>query len=392
MPRTTSVPLLQNGFRPFFLAATIWAPMALAVWLAALAGFVEPPLALPAPAWHAHELLFGYGGAVIAGFLLTAVPNWTGRLPIAGRPLLALLGFWLAARLANLSAAVVGPPVAAALDVGFWVLLAAVTGREVLIGRNRRNLPPVGLLALLAVACALSQAEALGAATGDLGRRLGLAAILVLIGLIGGRVVPSFTRNWLAKRAGEPLPAPFDRVDQVAMALLVVAAAAWVVVPDQALTAAALMAAGAALLHRLGRWRGWATAAEPLVAILHLGYGWLGAGLLLHGLGTLWPDSIGRLATLHALTAGAIGTMTLAIMTRATLGHTGRALAADRATVALYAMVQLGAALRVLAPVLPVDYRTVLSLAALLWGGAFMVFVGHYGPMLLGPRPASGPG
>ena len=249
MHRTTSVPLLQNGFRPFFLAATIWAPTALAVWLAVLAGFVEPPLALPAPAWHAHELLFGYGGAVIAGFLLTAVPNWTGRLPIAGRPLLALLGFWLAARLANLSAAAIGPPVAAALDVGFWVLLAAVTGREVLVGRNWRNLPPVGLLALLAVACALSQAEALGAATGDLGRRLGLAAILVLIGLIGGRVVPSFTRNWLAKRPGEPLPAPFDRVDQVAMALLVVAAAGWVVVPDQALTAAALMAAGAAVLH-----------------------------------------------------------------------------------------------------------------------------------------------
>ena len=334
MPRTTSVPLLQNGFRPFFLAATIWAPTALAVWLAVLAGFVEPPLALPAPAWHAHELLFGYGGAVIAGFLLTAVPNWTGRLPIAGRPLLALLGFWLAARLANLSAAAIGPPVAAALDVGFWVLLAAVTGREVLIGRNRRNLPPVGLLALLAVACALSQAEALGAATGDLGRRLGLAAILVLIGLIGGRVVPSFTRNWLAKRRRRAAAGALRPVDQVAMALLVVAAAAWVVVPDQALTAAALMAARRgrpASPRPLARW---ATAAEPLVAILHLGYGWLGAGLLLLGLGTLWPDSIGRLATLHALTAGAIGTMTLAIMTRATLGHTGRALAADRATVA----------------------------------------------------------
>lgn len=392
MPRTHPIPLLRNGFRPFFLAAAIWAPAALALWLAILAGLAEPPLALPAPAWHAHELLFGYGGAVIAGFLLTAVPNWTGRLPIAGLPLLALVALWLAARLGNLTAVGIGPASAAVLDVGFWATLAAVIGREVLIGRNRHNLPPVVLVTLMAAACALSQAENFDAPTGELGRRLGLAAILVLIGLIGGRVVPSFTHNWQAKRPGAPLPAPFDRVDQTAMVLLVVAAAAWVTVPDRAPTALAMSVAGAATLLRLARWHGWATTAEPLVTILHLGYGWLGAGLLLHGLGSLLPGSIGRLATLHALTAGAIGTMTLAIMTRATLGHTGRALAADRATVALYALVQLGAALRVIAPVLPLDYRTALGLAALSWGGAFVMFVAHYGPMLLGSRPASGPG
>ena len=391
MPRPAPLPLLQNGFRPFFLAGAAWAPVALAIWLAVLAGAPAPPLALPASAWHAHELLFGYGGAVIAGFLLTAVPNWTGRLPIAGRALLGLCALWLAARLGNLAAGALGPALLC-LDVAFWTALATLTGREVLIGRNRGNLVPVALVTLLAVGCALSQAEALGAPTGELGRRAGLAAILVLIGLMGGRVVPSFTRNWLARQPGAPLPAPFGRVDQAALGLLVLAVAWWVIAPEHRLTATVLAAAGLALLVRLARWRGWATTAEPLVTILHLGYGWLGAGLLLHGLGGLLPGSVGRLATLHALTAGAIGTMTLAIMTRATLGHTGRALAANRATVALYAMVQLGAALRVLAPVLPLDYPTVLGVAAALWGGAFVVFVGRYGPMLLRPRPAAGPG
>ena len=383
-------PILQHGFRPFFLLAALWAPASLAIWLLALADGPVPPTALPLIAWHPHELLFGYAGAVVTGFLLTAVPNWTGRLPVAGALLLALCVLWLLARLAGLVGGAVLPLAAVVLDTAFWVVLAAATGREVAVGGNWRNLPVIGLVGLLGIACLLSASEALGAETGPMGRRLALAVLLVLIGLIGGRVVPSFTRNWLAKQPAIQLPASFGQIDRVALALLVAAAALWVALPESRAAGAMLTVAGLATLVRLARWRGVATGAEPLVAVLHLGYAWLGAGLVLHGLGILFPDGPGRLATLHALSAGAIGTMTLAIMTRATLGHTGRTLTADRATVAIYIFVQAGAALRVSAPVLPAVYAVSLTVAALLWGGAFALYVVRYGPMLLSPR-AMGP-
>ena len=166
----------------------------------------------------------------------------------------------------------------------------------------------------------------------------------MLIGLIGGRVVPSFTRNWLSQRGAGILPAPMGRLDHAAMAALVVAILSWIAAPASGLTGGLLVIAGVGLLARLARWRGASTLAQPLVLILHLGYGWLGAGLALLGLAILWPAVVGTPAAMHALTAGAIGTMTLAIMTRATLGHTGRALAADGATVWIYGLVQAGRA------------------------------------------------
>lgn len=385
------LPLLQQGFRPLFLAAGLWAPLSLALWIAALAIGITPPTGLPITAWHPHELLFGYTGAVIAGFLLTAVPNWTGRLPVRGVPLLVLCLAWLTARLAGLTGGALSPWPAVVLDTGFWLLLVAAMAREVVVGRNWRNLPVIALAALLGSACLLSQLEALGFGSGPVGRRLGLAAVWVLIGMVGGRVVPSFTRNWLAKRAAADLPAPFGRFDRLALAVVPAALAVWVAFPDGAPAGALVTLAGGVTLLRLARWRGLATIAEPLVIVLHLGYAWLGAGLLLLGLGILLPDSVGRLATLHALSAGAIGTMTLAIMTRATLGHTGRELTADRITVVLFGLVQAGALLRVVAPVLPVAYESALAMAGALWGGAFLLFVWRYGPMLVGPR-ATGPG
>ncbi|MFO1048477.1 MAG: NnrS family protein [Geminicoccaceae bacterium] len=391
MPTPPRLSLFVQGFRPFFLAAGIWAPMALAIWIAALAGGVMPPTGLPIVAWHPHELLFGYAGAVVAGFLLTAVPNWTGRLPVGGWRLLLLCLVWLAARLAGLTGGALSPWPAVLLDPGFWLLLVAAMAREIMAGRNWRNLPVIALAGVLGLACLLSQLEALGYASGPLGRRLGLAALWLLIGLIGGRVVPSFTRNWLAKRGAAALPAHFGRLDWLALVVLPAALAVWVALPDAAPAGALLALAGMVTLLRLARWRGLATTAEPLVTVLHLGYAWLGAGLLLLGLGILLPHSVGRLATLHALSAGAIGTMTLAIMTRATLGHTGRALAADRTTVAVYALVQAGALLRVVAPALPSPYEATLGLAALLWGGAFVLFVARYGPLLVEAR-RPGPG
>ena len=328
-PTLSRIAILRQGFRPFFLGAALWAPLALALWLGMLAGVLSLPLAFDPLAWHQHEMLFGYAGAVLAGFLLTAIPNWTGRPPISGLPLLGLVLLWAAARGLNLVGAATDPGLPAAVDVGFCLALVGLALREIVIGRSWRNLPVLALLTCFAVGCALSQAGTLGLATGELGRRMGFGAVFVLMALIGGRVVPSFTRNWMVQSGAGILPAPLDRFDHATVAVLAAAILSWIAAPVSGLAGGLLVIAGAGLLARLARWRGASTVAQPLILILHLGYGWLGAGLALLGLAILWPAVVGTPAAMHALTAGAIGTMTLAIMTRATLGHTGRALTAD---------------------------------------------------------------
>ncbi len=384
--RPTGIILFEGGFRPFFLAAGIWAVAALGLWLGALAGGPMPPSLFDPLAWHAHEMIFGYAMAVIAGFLLTAIPNWTGRLPIRGRPLAALAGLWLAGRLACLGSAALGTWPAAALDLAFPALLLAAAAREIVAGRNRRNLVMVAMLAVLLAANLLVHLHyAMGWDLAAYGWRLGLAAVLFLIALVGGRIVPSFTRNWLVKRQSPALPAAFGRFDQAALLATAAALIAWTVRPESA--AAGWLALAAAALNglRLGRWRGWRTLAEPLLTILHLGYGWLVLGLGLLGLSLLTPW-VPAAAALHALAAGAVATMTVAVMTRATLGHSGRALTAGAGTVTLYALVMAAAALRVAAPFFD-DAAAAMTLAAgLLWIAGFGLFVLLYGPLLVAPR------
>lgn len=380
--------LLRDGFRPFFLGGAIWAAGALGLWLAVLQGAISLPSAFDPVTWHQHEMLFGYAGAVVAGFALTAVPNWTGRLPLRGIPLALMFGLWLAGRVAVAISGTIGAIPALLVDVAFLAAMTVMVGREIVAGGNWRNLPVVALLGLFATANLLTHLGPWASAEAvALGQRFGLAVVLVLIGMIGGRVVPSFTRNWLTKRPGESLPPPFGRFDRLAVALLIAALLAWTILPEATVTGALLLLAG--LVHgvRLGRWRGWRTTAEPLVLILHVGYAWLPLGLVLVSLDILSPGGL-PLASLHALNAGAIGTMTLAIMTRASLGHTGRALHAGPATVVIYATVVSGAALRVATPALPIDPMLSLTLAAVIWGGAFLLFALVYGPMLVRSAPA----
>lgn len=370
--------LFSFGFRPFFLFGAAWAALIVPLWLGS---FLHGGPEAFTRDWHIHEMLFGFLAAVMAGFLTTAVPNWTGRMPVIGTPLGALVGLWVAGRLAMLFPS----PIGNAVDSLFLIAFAAVIWREVLAGRNWRNFGVcllVSLFALANVGFHLSRAGSL--ATGE---RIGLAVAAVLIALIGGRITPSFTRNWLKARGEAAMPAPAGRFDQACLILTAVAGGLWATIPDQPLAGGALAVAGAANLARLARWRGWTTLKEPIVTVLHLGYGWLGVALLLLGASVLTPI-VPRTAGVHALTAGAIGAMTLAVMTRASRGHTGRPLAADGATLAIYAAINLAALARVAAPFLPAWHVLLLTISAALWSLAFGGFAAAYGRMLITPRPA----
>lgn len=383
IPRYTAHPgpaLLSQGFRPFFLAAGLWAALFLPASAAIFAGALPPPVG-DVVSWHFHEMLYGFVGAALTGFLLTAIPNWTGRMPLQGRPLLALVLLWLAGRVAMAAQDVLGATATAGVDVAFWIVLGGVCTREVVAGRNWRNLTMVSFVWLLAAADLMFHAAAGGLDLPDgLPRRLAVSAAVGLLVLVGGRVVPSFTRNWLAKREGAALPKSFDSVDRVALAATAAALAAWTALPDRGVTAALLSFAAVFNLLRVLRWRGHAVLAEPLLWILHVGYLWVPLGLGLLAAARLFPD-LSESDALHALTAGAMGSMTLAMMTRATLAHTGRALHAGYGLAAVYGAVIAAAALRVAAPAFA-EPAVAVDAAAALWTLGFSGFVLICGPML----------
>lgn len=377
--------LFGGGFRPFFLFGAVWAAIAVLLWIPMYEGRLVLPSALSPLDWHVHELLFGYLGAAVAGFLLTAIPNWTGRLPVTGRPLALLAALWAGGRIALLVSDRLGAPLAAAIDLSFFAALLAVTGREVRAGRNWRNLRVVGLLALLALGDVVFHVECLLRGTAAWGTRIGLAAAILLISLIGGRIVPSFTLNWLRARPPGRTATPFGRFDAAVIAVSAAALAVWTILPDHPAAGVALLAAGILQAVRLARWAGWRTWAEKLVFVLHLAYAFVPLGFLLLGAAILGIGPLPASAALHAWTIGAIGLTTLAVMTRASLGHTGRTLHAGPAIGAIYA----GALVAVLARLAMGFGRadTILLHVALLgWLVAFAGFALVYFPILTRPR------
>ena len=376
-------PILSYGFRPFFFLAALHAGVAIPAWLFMYLSGSTLPGPFPGIHWHAHEMLFGYLQAVVAGFLLTAIPNWTGRLPLSGWPLAGLVFLWGMGRVA--CAVVPDAVVAMALDAAFPAVLASAVWREVVAGRNWKNAPVAFMISLLGLANVLDHAANLDLVAHGIGIRLALAAITMLLALIGGRIVPSFTRNWLVKQGETVLPASFSLLDKAALAGTAAACVAWIVAPGATVTGIGLLLAGLLLGARLARWRGHKTAREPIVLVLHLGYAWLAVALALLGCAAA-TGHIPQSAALHALTAGAIGTMTLAVMTRASLGHTGREIVADPYTVAIYAAVTAGAALRVAAPFAGEWYAATLSTGGGLWSAAFLTFALRYAPILWGRR------
>jgi uncharacterized protein involved in response to NO len=373
--------LLSYGFRPFFLLGSIYAGLAVLVWLPVFYGELALHSAFAPRDWHVHEMLYGYLPAVITGFLFTAIPNWTGRLPIQGKPLLALVLVWIAGRIVVTISADVGWLPAAVVDVGFLALIVAATAREILAGRNWRNLKVVVLVALLLAGNAAFHLEAHFNGTADYGVRVGIAVVVLLIALIGGRVIPSFTRNWLARENPGRLPSPFGPLDVAIVAVSAASLSAWVFVQDGSFIGIALGLTGLLHLARLGRWAGDRTLADRLILILHVGYLFVPLGFLLAAAAAfgLLPGSAG----IHAWMAGAAGTMTLAIMTRASLGHTGQPLVASWPTQAIYATVVVAALARICAAIEPLRSDALLHLAAGAWAAAFLGFGVVFGPALL---------
>ena len=377
---TSGLPLLSYGFRPFFLVATIFAALAMTLWIAALTTGLEIGGSYGALNWHAHEMLFGYTSAALAGFMLTAIPNWTGRLPVSGMPLVALVALWVMGRLAMALPDVAGLPASMAIDAAVLPALALVAGREIVVGKNWKNLKILAALIALSTANVVFHVGALVLGDIALATRLTVSIYVMLVALMGGRIIPSFTRNWLVKAGSTKLPAPFDRVDKISLALLALALVSWIAWPDRWPTAIASALAAVAQAYRLSRWQGWRTVDEPILLILHLAYAFISIGLA--GVGAAAMGWLTAPSALHLLTVGVIGNMTFAVMSRASLAHTGRVVSASAVTSVAYLGLLISAVVRPFAEIIPDAYHLLLSISGGCWIGAFGLFALEYGPML----------
>jgi uncharacterized protein involved in response to NO len=385
VPPYEGPPFFSYGFRPFFLGAALFAGIAVPAWILIVTGAIGSNFLYPAREWHVHEMLFGFLPAAMAGFILTAIPNWTGRVPVRGALLVSSWGLWLAGRLV---VALPGPipVIAAVVDAAFLVTLAAAIWREIAAARIWNRAAIGMLITLYAGANILFHVLALGGTSTEVSERVALSIVLLLLTFIGGRVTPAFTAEYFAETRSHGHPAPFSRFDGLSMVLVLLAAMAWIIQPHGVATGALFVAAGVANLIRVSRWQGWMAWGEPLVFILTVGYGWVALSLL--ALGGACFGVLPTANAVHVLTTGAVGTMTLAVMTRASLGHTGRQRHADLMTVVMYVLVNVGAIVRVLAPAADsptILTNLVLGIAALCWSGAYLLFAIVYARMLVGP-------
>ncbi len=380
---------LSYAFRPFFLAMAVFACVAVAIWVFVLRGMGPDVLPVNAVYWHGHEMLVGFVMAAVAGFTLTAVATWTGRPPVGGALLGLLLLCWLAGRFAMAFAGVLPATLVAGIDMLFPLLLMLLLGREVIAGGSRRNMPVVLILLLLALFNGIYHAGRLGWLPVALdAERIGLYLLthllLMLITVIGGRIVPAFTTNWLRARGEKRLPVVNESVERAVVLATLLTGLYAVFLPLSPFTGMLALVAGMVHLLRLARWRSLATTREPLLLMLHLAYAWLPAGYLLTAASLLGTD-IPATAALHGLTIGAIAFMILAVTTRVALAHTGRPLHAARLTVLAYALLLLTAFVRVASPLGPA-YLAWIDVTATGWLLSFGIFLRVYTPILLGPR------
>lgn len=385
-------PLFSYAFRPFFLLAGAVAVLGMGLWLLAINGYPWPPNASLSTFWHAHEMGLGFGGAVVAGFILTAGANWTGRPPVRGPLLAALVFSWLCGRAALLFSGFLPAFLTMLLDLLFPVLLGLIATREIHGARNTRNYGVLAIAWMLSLFTLLWHAPAIGLlaeeAAADIQRivsRLFVYLLVVLITVLGGRVIPGFTGTWLRMRGSTKLPGSRAGLESTIVPLTIAAGLGQSLMPAGMVTGLLCIGAGAAHLLRLSGWRGLATTAEPLLLVLHVAYAWLGVGFLLLGavaLGLALPET----AALHALTVGGIGGVILGMITRVALGHTGRPLHAARLIQIAYLLLNVSAVVRSFGPLSAFSITHVYACSGLLWIAAFGLFVWHYAPILVQPR------
>ena len=394
--------LFSLGFRPFFLLAGAYSALAVGAWAGWLGDLWGLPEVYPSGALHAHEMMFGFALAAIAGFLLTSVPQWTGAKPLRGWGLMALAASWLLGRVGVLAAGAVGPLAAMLMDMIYPIALCAVIGAMLIGARNRRNYGFIGLLAgaVLANFCWHLEMSGLadtieGAYADELagtGLKMMLNLLLIYVAIMGGRVIPMFSANWM-RRQGQDLaprhPEWLKRLCIYGLILVLVAEFLSPVLDDRIIGVLAVVV-GLAYLYRLWGWNGYKTYGHSLVWILHLAYFWLGLALLLKGghyLGPEIPIAIPDSAARHAAAVGAVGTMIMALMPRVSLGHTGRDLILPRPMLLAYALILTAPFLRVASPFLEGEmYELTLMASGLAWMAAYALFVWCFAPMLLAAR------
>jgi uncharacterized protein involved in response to NO len=382
---------LEYGFRPFFLGAGVQAVLAMSGWMAwifllrakAVPGGLT--LAVPVHIWHAHEMIFGYGLAVVAGFFLTAVPSWTGKQPVRGTMLGILFALWITARLASWLSAFLPPIVVALPELAFIAMLSTLVGHALLAGWSRRNFLFLPILAAMFAASILYHLKFPYPA-----HILGLDTLLVLITVIGGRVVPAFTTNALRRDGIEPLPRVSGKRDVIAIVAVVGVAISDLALPGSAITGTVAIIAGLLVGYRMIGWRTPRVLNSPILWVLHLGYGWLAFGLAFKGV-ALVTGAVPEIAAIHALTIGAVGSMTMGVMSRAALGHTGRELKVTSAIATAYLLISLAAIIRIFSVALPAGlHDEAMLVSGAVWIAAFLVFAVTYWSVLTRPRKSLG--
>ncbi len=380
--------ILSYGFRPFFLLAGIFGAFSLAVWLAVYAGWLALSKAMAPVLWHGHEMLFGFAMAAATGFFLTAVPSWTKTLPERGGRLAFLVALWFVGRVAFWLQGILPPPLVAMADL---VLIPAVIFYlipPILGSGQRRNFFFLAFLILLFTANLLFHLELLEITddTGFSGLYLAIYTFVLIMTVLSGRMIPNFTANALSAKGEAAGVRSQPLVEKVAFLAIIATAAADMAGVDDWIGGVPAVVAALALALRMRYWRTAETFDQPILWVLHLGHTWLAVGFAFRGLAGL-TDVIAVGTALHALTIGAIGTMVLAITTRASLGHTGRPMVVRRPIVVAYVLVTLAALVRIAAPLAGVEYYSYLVMAAgLLWVAAFTIFSAVYWPILTTPR------
>ena len=378
---------LSYAFRPLFLLSAVFAVFAIIVWTMTLNGSAPINLVGNSLYWHGHEMVVGFALATVAGFILTAVANWTGRTALGGLPIAWLVVSWLVGRTAMLFATTMPVLVSAALDMLFPLSLCVFTAREILAAGNERNYKIIAVTVILA---GLNLVYHLGVAAVLPGGQyialyLLIHVVVLLVAVVAGRVVPNFTANWLRGQGITKTPVANATIDRLAITLTVATGLIAVFFPDRIILGVIAMLAAATHTLRVSQWCGLQTVRNPLLFVLHVAYLWLPAGYAMMSLASFgWAFT--PTAALHGLTMGCIGSMILAMMTRVPLGHTGRALHASRLTVVAYVILMVAICIRVMSPWNAVNYLGMIELAATGWCLAFGIFIWVYWPILTGPR------